>query len=211
MTYNGKIIVNAVCSFGFNCHSAYFLRTNGLKKQSYPFDWIMSNLQVVKDCIENDFNDYLNKSLYISNNDKSCGHNKYCYNMFPHHNPLLNMDHYDYFVRCVNRFKTLLSQQNIHKLFIISIINEEHDINSVETRHNFVKFNTFLKNYTSNYTLLIIINYPNKKTNTFNLIKNSNLIFLEITTLSSNTGTEYSNKTDNDYLNSLFQRMFIIY
>ena len=209
MMNNGKIIVNTVCSFGFNCHSAYFLKTIGLKRQSYPFDWIMSNLDVVKDCICDDFNDYLNKSLYISNNDKSCGHSKYCYNMFPHHNPLLNEEHYDYFVRCVNRFKILLSQQDKHKLFIISVINGEHDINSVETRHNFVKFNIFLNDYAANYTLLIIINHPNKKTNTFKLIKKDNLVFLEITTLSSNTGTEYSNKTDNDYLNNLFQKMFI--
>jgi len=204
--------IQHVCSLGFNCHASYFLKTNGLKKESYPFDWIMSNLIVVEQCLKDNFVNYLDKKLYISNSpDSKCGHKLYCHNMFAHHNPMTNDEHYSYFVRCVSRFRTLLASSE-SKLFIISIINGEHDIGiniNNDIKKKFVDFNTFLQTQTVNYTLLIIVNYPNKKANNFKLTTCGNLVLLELTTLSTNSGSQYLNATDNTYLNSLFKQMFI--
>jgi hypothetical protein len=35
--------INHVCSLGYLCQSSQILKQNGLKKCSYPFDWIFSN------------------------------------------------------------------------------------------------------------------------------------------------------------------------
>ena len=138
--------IKHTCSLGFNCHASQFLKTNNLKKESYPFDLIMSSLQVVKKSIENDFNDFLDKNLYVELDDKTrCGHSVYCYNMFVHHNPLQNENDYLYFNRCVNRFRNLLKNEE-SKLFIISIIDGEHGIGnniSDEIKNDFIDFNNF--------------------------------------------------------------------
>ena len=128
------------------------------------------------------------------NNQHKCGHLNYCDNMFAHHNPLENENDYLYFNRCVERFRTLLKNPEL-KLFII-MSNSLSD----EIRTNFIDFDNFLKNYTENYKILVIINYPDKKMNTQKVTNINNLIFLEIDTLSSSNGITYQNNIDNIYL-----------
>lgn len=95
--------INNFCSLGTLCHRSLLLKRNKLKKESYPFDWIFSNCNIINHCISNNFKIYLDKSYYIKINDFKCGHSYYHENMFNHHNPLKN--DYNYFVRCVERFK----------------------------------------------------------------------------------------------------------
>jgi hypothetical protein len=203
--------IKYACSLGFNCHAAQFLKDNKLKMASYPFDWIMSDLSGVKHSIEDNFSDYLNKELYIDfNRSDRCGHKTLCSNMFVHHNPLSNEKDYQYFTRCVGRFQDLLKNKEC-KLFIISIINGEHNIGdklSDEIKSRYIEFNDFLKKYTKKFKLLIIINYPNKKNNKHKLTQNDNLMFLEIDTLSCNTGTHYENDIDNKYLYNTVSKLF---
>jgi len=42
-------------SIGEFCLSSYFIKTLELKKQSYPFDWVYSNINTVLFCIGDDF------------------------------------------------------------------------------------------------------------------------------------------------------------
>ena len=49
------------CSLGHGCHSANILKRLGLKKESYPFDWLNSRTSIVKDCIEDNFKKFLDK------------------------------------------------------------------------------------------------------------------------------------------------------
>jgi hypothetical protein len=44
-------------SLGPNCQTSGSIKTTGY----YPFDWIISNLDIVLDCIQTDFKDYLDK------------------------------------------------------------------------------------------------------------------------------------------------------
>ena len=187
--------IKYVCSLGFNCHTAHFMKAHNIKAASYPFDWIMSNLKVVKNSLEDNFAEFLNKKSYVRLNlPTGCGHINYCEHMFFHHNPLENENDYLYFNRCVERFRTLLKNPEL-KLFII-MSNSLSD----EIRTNFIDFDNFLKNYTENYKILVIINYPDKKMNTHKVTNINNLIFLEIDTLTSSNGITYQNNIDNIYL-----------
>jgi hypothetical protein len=53
-----------VFSLGYRCSSAGILKHLGIKSESYPFDWLISRLPIIKDCIENDFQHFLNKDNY---------------------------------------------------------------------------------------------------------------------------------------------------
>lgn len=105
-----------ICSLGTLCFSSALIKSNNLKNCSYPFDWTFSNPNMIIDCIEDGFKIFLDKSYYININDTSCGHSMYHPTMFFHRNPLIKEDDYNYYVRCVGRFKDLLSNLNT-KLF----------------------------------------------------------------------------------------------
>ena len=193
--------INYTCSLGPLCHSAMILKRNKYKLCSYPFDWIFSNYNNIIDCIEDNFSIFLNKSYYINISPTKCGHSKYNLRMFNHHNPLINIDHYNYFVRCVNRFKILL-QQSEHKLFITMIgvnnINEN-------TNNKIIEFNNKFSKYTFNYTLLVILFIPNKEQNYHNFTYSNNIHFLELHILSKSNGTNFTNNNDNIYLDNIIK------
>ena len=108
--------IKHVCSLGSLCHTSQMLKQNKLKKCSYPFDWIFSTSDVVIDCIKDDFKKFLDKSYYISKGGYA-GHSIYnSLNMFAHRDPLTNEDDYNYYIRCVDRFKQLLQYEE-NKLF----------------------------------------------------------------------------------------------
>ena len=186
------------------CHSSQLLKRNNLKLCSYPFDWIFSTYDNIIHCIEDNFNIFLDKSYYQDIHDNwntnKCGHKYYNVNMFYHHDPRNEKD-YNYYVRCVDRFKSLLQQQE-HKLFITIIIN----MNTMDetTKNNMIDFNNKFSNYTSNYTLLVIFHIPNKQQNHV-FTYNDNIHFLELHTLSSSGGIEFSNNDDNIYLDNMIK------
>jgi hypothetical protein len=51
-------------TLGYRCSSAGILKLLGYKKESYPFDWMISRLPIIKDCIETNFEHFLNKENY---------------------------------------------------------------------------------------------------------------------------------------------------
>jgi hypothetical protein len=125
--------------------------------------------------------------------------------MFFHHNPLGNPQHYEYFVRCVDRFKNLLTNHE-HKLFVMLFINiEKKDDNF---KKNIIEFNNKFSNHTSNYTLLVILHVPNKKDNYHEFTYDDNIHFLELHTLSNSNGLKFDNDKDNDYLNNVIKQRY---
>jgi len=91
------------CSLGPFCHSSQILKRNHFKKCSYPFDWIFSDCDTILDCLQNNFDVFLNKSFYIPISQNRCGHLKYNERMFNHHNTT-KIDDYNYYTRCVTRY-----------------------------------------------------------------------------------------------------------
>jgi hypothetical protein len=195
----GDTEITYVCSLGLHCHSSQLLKRNKYKLDSYPFDWVFTTCDVIIECIEDDFKTFLDKSYYI-NLGSRCGHSKYCKIMFNHHNPLAHIHHYDYFVRCVNRFRTLL-QKPEHKLFVMTGNNNVDKI---------IEFNTKFSKYTSNYTLLAILVKPNQKQHSHTFTYNANIHFLEVHVLSYDGGAIFMNESDNAYLDSILRSSYTI-
>lgn len=54
-------------SIGPWCTTAEALKEAHLRDASYPFDWLFSCPYIVADCIENNFNRFLDKTYYIPN------------------------------------------------------------------------------------------------------------------------------------------------
>lgn len=109
-----------VISLGDNCCVGKWLQRLRLKKQSYPFDWLFSRTDIVRDCLEDDFAKFLDKENYRAvKGAKKCKHLLYLPNghMFNHYNPLAQEDHYTYYVRCVQRFRKVM-QSDARKLFV---------------------------------------------------------------------------------------------
>ena len=43
-------------SIGYDCSPAAVLRTLNLRNEALPFDWVVSHLQLITNCIEDKFN-----------------------------------------------------------------------------------------------------------------------------------------------------------
>jgi hypothetical protein len=186
------------CSLGTLCHTSQLLKRNKFKKDSYPFDWIFSDYHIILHCIRDDFKTFLDKSYYIKINRIKCGHSYYHEKMFNHHNPL-DKD-YDYFVRCVERFRSLLKSKK-YKIFIMMYVNMD---NSKEEINKTIEFNNSFSKYTSNYILLIIYHMPNNiRHHYFDYKDNIHILYLYTT--SSSDGKEFLNKEDNLYLDNIMK------
>jgi hypothetical protein len=197
--------IKYTCSLGPLCHSSKLLKNNNLKKCSYPFDWIFSDCNNIIHCLENDFKFFLDKSYYTRISDNQCGHSYYHPSMWWHHNPLNNENDYNYYIRCVNRFKQLLKYEE-HKLFVMIYIN----MDNVEDIHknDIINFNRKFYRFTKNYTLLVIYHIQNKKKYHHTITHQDNIDFLELHTLSSSNGVNFTNNNDNDYLNNIINTTY---
>ena len=200
------VLIKYVCSLGGRCHTASLLKECSLKKASYPFDWIFSNLNMIIHCIQDDFNIFLNKDYYNLKNQNNLiqkqNHSFYCETecepTFNHHNPLNIVDH-QYFQRCCKRFKNLLST-NEFKLFFTMFLN----YNKIDDEFisNIINFKNELSKYTCNFGIVCIVQYVGNS-NYYHFTKHENIHFLEVYTLSKSDGKEFENKNDNDYLNNI--------
>jgi hypothetical protein len=53
-----------VFSVGYRCSSAGILKHMGLKNESFPFDWLISRLPIIQDCIQTKFIHFINQQNY---------------------------------------------------------------------------------------------------------------------------------------------------
>ena len=204
-------------SIGSRCHASSFLKRNKLKKESYPFDWIYSNLYMIIHCIDTNFIFFLDKNYYsIANPDNYNQTHLYYYpdynTMFNHHNPLNNID-YEYFKRCINRFYNVLKSKE-KKLFLLML--DHNDSNPHYTYNDFINYNENifdLINYklsilTDNYEILIIIHKKNDNNN-YHFFKNNNLTVLFFSTYSYSNGVSFTNENDNIILDTIFKQHYL--
>lgn len=199
--------IKYACSLGPLCHGSQLLKNNNLKKCSYPFDWILSSYDNVIHCIEDDFKIFLDKSYYTSISDHQCGHSYYNKSMWWHHHPLNNENDYNYYVRCVNRFKELL-QYEARKLFVMIFVNAGLGSQCDDFKKPIIEFNNKFSKYTNNYTLLVITHLQDQPNNYHAFTHHDNIDFLELHTLSSSCGVEFSNNNDNIYLKNIIDETY---
>jgi hypothetical protein len=118
---------NVVVSIGNSCLASWTCKKAGLKRFSCPFDWIFTGVDVIIDCLTTDFQVFLDKEQYDTYLDtqKSAIHKKYG-RIFLHHDPRLTED-YEYFQRCVNRFKQVCRSETLKVMFLMTYYNKSRD------------------------------------------------------------------------------------
>lgn len=78
----------------------------------------------------------------------------------------------------------------------------EHDKNKI------IEFNNTFSTYTKNYTLLVVYHIKNKPTQHHEFTHSGNIDFLELHTLSASKGVEFTNSSDNEYLNNIINTTY---
>jgi hypothetical protein len=112
-----------IISLGTHCLTSFTLAKFSLKKWSGPFDWIFFNIGMIAHCIEDDFYTYLDRRYHepvpessrIHMDANFCEHTYYCDNygirfVFNHYDASVDK-HFQYYSRCVERFKCALNGQ----------------------------------------------------------------------------------------------------
>jgi len=165
-----------VISFGHRCSSATLIKLLNLKTESYPFDWLVSKLDVIKDCIETKFVHFLNVNNYktqntetfnIVDNTKTIVFNEvahintfyetdtrnvqtYKYKLALNHRNVNN--DCEYFQRCIKRLYELF-ETDIKKYYLhfhpIMGINDFHN-NKENILNDFDNFNQYILGKTKN-------------------------------------------------------------
>lgn len=182
------------------CLTASWIKQKNMKKCSYPFDWIFSNPEMVIDCINDNFVKFLDRGLHIPNTTHRSGHKIYGRHIFHHHH-ILEDKQYEYFVRCVNRFRNLTKRNN-NKLFVISYVNRGHDITN-NLKKQLDDLYTTLQKITNNFDLLVVWHTVGTKLRS-NVIENKelkNLKYISITTINKSNGKRIINKKQNAFYN----------
>lgn len=177
-----------IIPMGYRCSSSEIIRILNLKKESYPFDWTISKLSTIKDCILNDFKEFLNLENYIKKDintynviddvslligggnyiinthydpiDKITDNfNTYDLKLALIHHDIFKTEDYEYYKRCINRFKNILkSDDKKLYLYINQIIGiKEYTQTKDDIIMEFINFNEFIKTISNNINGMFFI------------------------------------------------------
>lgn len=109
-------------SLGQNCSSSWYIKECGLKKASYPFDWLATNARVLGHVLGDDFSTLLDRGQMVSLLTEG-GHSFYHTRMIGHRNPARNEADFKYYVRCADRWRALMSSRQ-PVVFVTVVLNE---------------------------------------------------------------------------------------
>ncbi len=110
-----------IASIGSHCLTSYTLKQSGLKDFSGPFDWIFSNVRMVIHCLSDDFSTFLNRrwhesvpaELRVAEGANLSEHvyyrDKFGVKFVFNHFDITEESHYQYYVRCVERFRAAIN------------------------------------------------------------------------------------------------------
>jgi hypothetical protein len=209
------IIINKLISLGNLCFSSDLIKRHGYKTESYPFDWIVSNFDMIISCIDTDFTIFLDKQYHYNIWNKRpirSGHSYYdSYvntNIFKHHNIV---DNYDYYKRCVDRFLNLYND-NLAKLFI-NFTHYNLEFNKVLIYEKLDIINNLLLNKNMKNFYIVYIHSFNNKDNDIQkheLEIINNIYIIKYWPISCSNGREYENQIDNDYISNVLHNLFEI-
>ena len=171
---NKKII-----SLGFRCSSAAILKRMGLKHESFPFDWLISRLSVIRHCMETDFTEFLNLSnyqrkysntyemadsrngficdehlmvnLYYQPEDQSDPENTYKWYLAMNHHNILEQKDTEYYERCVQRYRELMTfdEPKIYLHICPLITMEKYNDTKENIFHELTSFDQFMYEFTN--------------------------------------------------------------
>lgn len=204
-------------SLGQNCSSAWYLKQAGLKKASYPFDWVFTSPEIVEDCLADNFGKFLDQSLIKEKQDgKGAGHAVYHGNFFNHRSPLRSPDDYDYYARCCDRFlRKINSNEGI--LFLMTLVNEpekrvgwangfdqQFSMPVAQTVDSVKNLMAALTSKHRNCKFLIIDHYTRQKPSINFKQFDDSLFFVTFCAIGRSNGVRYVNELDD----SCYRRIF---
>eukprot|EP00446_Apocalathium_sp_SHHI-4_P008687 CAMPEP_0177165282 /NCGR_PEP_ID=MMETSP0367-20130122/7411_1 /TAXON_ID=447022 ORGANISM="Scrippsiella hangoei-like, Strain SHHI-4" /NCGR_SAMPLE_ID=MMETSP0367 /ASSEMBLY_ACC=CAM_ASM_000362 /LENGTH=512 /DNA_ID=CAMNT_0018611261 /DNA_START=62 /DNA_END=1597 /DNA_ORIENTATION=+ len=116
-------------SFGSRCVIARVMQDMQIRRYAGPFDWVYSSAEMVRDCMANDFENFLDTdqiqggSSSCSSSSDGVGHSKYGPMLkrslvFPHHRPDTKESDRILFERMAQRFR-LVTASARRKLFVL--------------------------------------------------------------------------------------------
>jgi hypothetical protein len=209
----GYTKIDHVCSLGRMCFSSNLIKRNKLKRESYPFDWIFSTPKMIMNCIEDDFNRFLDKKSYTVHEyeplERKCGHAEYNLAMFNHHNPKDFEEDYEYFKRCIERFYRLVDSED-NKLFIMTFQNNSDNEDEFRyCKNDVIEFSKkFRKHCSGKFYLFVIYHIIDVKT--FHEFEYSdNVIFCKLHNGSKSNGVDFTNPVDNEYIDSVLSETYV--
>ena len=192
--------VRHVCSLGSVCQSSRMLQDTGLKRESYPFDWTFSSPISIERVLDDDFGQFLQRDLFVGIGPTQCTHLVYGERMFNHHNPKDNEEHYDYFTRCVSRFRALLAT-DASKLFVMTFPNLDNDAGSVASiKAQVTRLTVYLSSKTRNFRLFVVCHVPRCDALGASVADVSNVRFVTLRTTSVSDGVALTDPRENSTL-----------
>lgn len=208
--------IKYVISIGTHCHTSFTLKEAGLKRFSCPFDWIFGYQDTIVSCLNTRFRALLDQRQYIDHADgKSlktveekirAGHRKYGDRLFNHHDPRRD-DHYQYYKRCVKRFKSVATDDASHKLYVHMSVN-----GMAASLADAKRLSQALKQYgCTNYTLLIInhkISAIQNDAPISRVRRCQEICMASLVTQTASNGVRFGCKADNDALQHLLKSLF---
>lgn len=162
-----KIEINYAIPLGLKCPMAYWIKDNGLRKCSYPFDWTrLITLDPVIESLNDNFSKLLDKSYYTDTKTPrrfkyTCGHSSLTngHDLFWHRDMRLT-DHYAGLCRSVERFHGVLKKSS-PKLFMIGTYFREN-LDVPEHIKNVKRLNNELSKLTNNFYIFSLVHFKSK-------------------------------------------------
>lgn len=206
--------IRHVCSLGSFCHTAYHLQQYHMRNTAYPFDWTLSSPRMVMDCLRDDFQTFLDPRQHvtiepgISSNHLTYGAMVWGKNfdgIFNQHltfahKDVTTADHYAYYQRCVERFRTLLSSPD-PKLFILIAQDMEYDLQEIHELRDILRQRT-------NGSHILCISLFNENESRYTFDQEDGIKYLKVYTYSRSDGRGFANACDNEYLHYLIHCLY---
>lgn len=199
------------CSIGNYCFSSALLNVLKIRDRALPFDWLFTTPKSTTEILDNNFSNFLNKEYIVDigdvtpQNGNQAGHSLYHKNFFNHKDPR-NMVDYEYYIRCIDRFRDFIKLDG-KKLFICSYKNLEKKMDDTLMWEIF-ELNKSLRAITKDYHLLCHINYPNSKKRKTEITEIGDVTFFELYTKLDNHGLGYGDEEDSKLFYKTFNKLF---
>jgi len=153
-------VYDEIISLGDHCLTSYLLKTYSLKKRSHPFDWLFSSPAMIAHCLDDDFKTFLDDSFYINANERddfssdlrtihSYYRIKFGVNYVFNHHDLTCVEHYSYFLRCIERFRES-ARSNNNILYLLIYDADAYSFDDV------ILLSRSLYNFSLNYTFAAV-------------------------------------------------------
>ncbi|GMH56764.1 hypothetical protein TrST_g10892 [Triparma strigata] len=206
--------ISYIVPLGLRCTTAEAFKKRSLRLFALPFDWLFLSTEVILSCLQDNFSALLDQKLMrkigVSGTHPKIFHSKYTPMVpnsdctFVHHDPSQDTG-YAYFARTVDRFNFIMSAREERKLFTLCCIDpllwNEDGVRSI--------FST-LKTLTTNFIFIAVNLESRAGASSSSLLFHeksadggAELIMYNQLMLGTNTGQQFSNRTDQDYLTTL--------